>query len=167
MINHRSSLVLLHNTFSMVRTFSSRTSDGKEDQKWIASVTQTFLPKWPYLQQFRKQNQKFKVQQENRRHRARPPPQVENNTFMWTRTDNRQTLGKSWAPIDAPRSYTVDTPSGKDRRNRQHLVPIPGPEEDQDTPSELELPTQCIWQSPVKIRSKTGTPIMAPERLHH
>ena len=143
---------------------------GRKIRSGLPQLTQTFVPKWPYLQQFRKQNQKFKEQQKrnyNRRHHARPLSHIEDETFVWTRTDNRQTLGKVVAPADAPRSYIVDTPSGEVRRNRQHLVPVPVSEEDQDTPSELELPTQCYRQSPIKTRSKTGTPIMAPERLYH
>ena len=56
----------------------------------------------------------------------------------------------------------VETDSGTVRRNRQHLTVIP---ERTDIPAEQDQTHRGPRASPIMTKSKTGTPIVPPDRL--
>ena len=74
-------------------------------------------------------------------------------------TRGLQTPGRVSHAVDLPRSYMVETASGRLRRNRTHLRIHSKPEE---TVTSAE-PT--ISQSRAVTRSQTGTVIHPPDRL--
>ncbi|KAK7930380.1 hypothetical protein WMY93_006775 [Mugilogobius chulae] len=81
-------------------------------------------PKWPDLQTFRKKDEEGRREQAkhyNRRHRARPLPQLSIGQKVWITTEG--TTGAVVRPANAPRSYVVETERGFLRRNRSHLRP--------------------------------------------
>eukprot|EP00731_Ephydatia_muelleri_P020672 Em0013g399a len=49
---------------------------------------------------------------------------------VWVRTGDKQTRGRIVATADTPRSYIVSTSGGIVRRNRQHLITVPGTQQD-------------------------------------
>ena len=137
---------------------------GRKIRSGLPQVIHTLAPKWPYLLRFRQCNQKFKRQQErnyNKRHRARPLSPIDDDSPVWVQTDNRRALGKVVSPAATPRSYMIDTPTGEIRRNRQHLIPVPG-EGLPDTAEE-----RPPGRSPIMTRARSGIQVAAPKRLYH
>ena len=122
------------------------------------------IPRWPYLQKFRQQNQGYKEKQKqafDRRHRAQQLPALPDDTAVWVSTDGDPVQGRIVSSADTPRSYLVDTTSGQLRRNRHHLMIVP------DSPPMSEPPQVNKQSEPTRImtRSQTGTPIIHPKRL--
>ena len=59
---------------------------------------------------------------------------------VWIKSDKRPTQGTIHSDATTPRSYWVDTPSGKLRRNRRHLTVVP---------------PNSVSRDPIITRSKT------------
>ena len=99
----------------------------------------------------------------DRYHKARPLPELADDTPVWIKTKNSQQSGRIVSASSEPRSYVVSTPTGQTRRNRSHVVPIPtqanSPESKQETPADESQ------RSPVQTRSQTGTIRRPPDRL--
>ena len=78
-------------------------------------------PKWPDLERFRRQDTEFKQKQKrdhDSRHKSLPLPPIPNDTEVWITTDTSREPARVGAPADTPRSYLIDTPRGRIRRNR-------------------------------------------------
>ena len=74
------------------------------------------------------------------------------------------------SPADQPRSYVLETPTGRVERNRSQLQVIPdagGIESEQQVEAERENENVVPSEPPSRImtRSRTGTAISRPERL--
>ena len=67
-------------------------------------------------------------------------PDIPEDTDVWIRSENKSQKGRVVAHANEPRSYLVDTLTGKLRRNQPHLQVVldPKPEE---TESEISDPT--------------------------
>ena len=127
----------------------------------IPQPKKVFIPDWPYLADFREQDEKQKRQQKaeyDRRHRARPLPPLPNDETVWVRTQDRQVPGRVIQPATTPRSYIMETPSGTVRRNQSHLSPRPGEGQSESVSTEPQ-------QRTIATRSQTGTHIGPPSRL--
>ena len=132
----------------------------------IPQISETFVPQWSYLADFRKSNEQYKLRQKtdyDSRHRTRPLPEIPDNTVVWVTTNDQCSPGRIVSPADAPRSYIVETPSGQIRRNRAHLTPLPSAQLTAPTNSNESAPPAN--RSPIQTRSRTGTTITAPDRL--
>ena len=84
-------------------------------------------PDWPYLKAFQTADGAHKLKQQvqfNRRHRTRPLPELPPRTLVWVRTGKQQVPGQVIAKTIAPRSYIIETATGRKRRNRHHLTPM-------------------------------------------
>ena len=69
---------------------------GRRIRTDIPQVTKQLIPKWPYLDQFNKQNKKYKARQTsnyNRRRRVRPLPSLPDDQLMWENTRETQAPG--------------------------------------------------------------------------
>ena len=138
---------------------------GRNIRSTLPLTTESLTPQWPYLTDFRKANDAFKKKQKHdydHRHRTRDMPNIPDDTNVWITTDGHCVTGKTVAPADTPRSYFIETPSGEVRRNRSQLNVSPSnvnSSNSNDTPTAVETPT------PIMTRSKTGTPILPPNRL--
>ena len=69
---------------------------GRRIRTDIPQVTKQLIPKWPYLDQFSKQNKKYKARQTsnyNRCHRVRPLPSLPDDQLMWENTRETQAPG--------------------------------------------------------------------------
>ena len=118
------------------------------------------IPKWKYLQDFRVENQKIKDKQKrdyDRSHRVHELPPLPGNCDVWITSSGQPISGTITSSSDLPRSYYVQTPTGEVRRNQHHLNRVPD-SMNQDQPQSSE--TRRIM-----TRSRTGTPIIPPDRL--
>ena len=98
---------------------------GRRIRTTLPQVTQHLIPNWSFLKSFRELDNKYKsVQKRNydRYHRARPLPELTEDTPVWIRTENSQQSGRIVSASGEPRSYIVSTPTGQVRRNRHHMV---------------------------------------------
>ena len=149
---------------------------GRRLRSNLPLVREQLAPGWPYPSEFRRKDQEYKRKQKlnyDSRHRVRFLPCLPDNSPVYIRTKDKQVTGKVTTSTPEPRSYTVVTPNGQVRRNRHHLVPVPvdgippvttsqGSETDTQSAT---IPQRPIIRSPIMTRSKTGTPINAPQRL--
>ena len=123
------------------------------------------IPKWPYLQGFREQNQSSNEKQKrdfDRRHQVQELPAIPDETEMWMKSDRDPVQGRVVSSSDCPSSYVIDTesPTGQVHRNRCQLTVVPDRSPDDSQ--------QAIEPEPARrivTRSQTGTPIHPPERL--
>ena len=101
---------------------------GRRIRTTLLQVAEHLIPHWSFLESFRQQDKKYKNAQkrnDDRYHKARPLPELADDTPVWIRTDNSQQFGRIVSTSSEPRSYIVSTPTGQTRRNRSHVVPIP------------------------------------------
>ena len=87
-------------------------------------------------------------------------PSLPDNTDVFVETDGQHTSGTVVEPANAPRSHIVETQSGLVRRNRSHLRVVP-----ETQPSDPSTNTTIPTRDPIRTRSRTGTPIVPPDRL--
>ena len=125
---------------------------GQAIRSNVPQVEEVFIPKWPYLEKFRQDNNRCKRRQKSdfdRSHRTRPLANIPEDTEVWIRTVNQQIPGQIAITANTPRSYIVDTQNGQQiRRNRLHITPMPRQN-----------------RSPIQTLSRTGIRINPPERL--
>ena len=142
---------------------------GRRIRSTVPEISKNFLPEWTYLKRFREQERQYKEQQvkyHDKRHRARPLADIPDNQPVWVNTDSQQQPGRIVTTAEAPRSYLVDTSSGRVRRNRQQLVPIPENNSNVQSPeNNTKMSTSVTRSIPVRTRSQTGTRIVPPDRL--
>ena len=120
------------------------------------------IPQWPYLEEFREKNESFKKKQErdyNRRHRVCEVPSLPDNAAVWVTSGNRPISGRVITAANTPRSYLVETPTGRIRRNQQHLNIVPDSITDATPPNHASA-----TRSRIMTRSQTGTEIVPPKR---
>ena len=130
---------------------------GRRVHTNVPQIKHLFIPKWPYLKNFRRLDQKLKVEQKryyDRRHRVRPLPPYPDDLSVWVNTGGRQVPGQIVQPANTPRSYLVNTPSGQVRRNQRDLRVRS--EESPDT--ELETRPRSIT-----THSRSGITVRPPD----
>lgn len=135
---------------------------GRRLKTDIPQPKKAFVPEWPHLTGFREKDKEWKDKQKSdydKRHRVKTLPPLPDDQSVWIHTQDRQCAGRVLHPAAAPRSYIVETPTGRLRRNRSHLVPIPEGTQ-MDTPESDPPPTRSI-----ATRSSTGTYVGPPSRL--
>ena len=138
---------------------------GRRIRTTLPLTDECLIPKWSYLQKFRKENDDYKRKQKrdfDKRHRVNELPMLSDDTAVWVTSQGEPVEGRIVSSADALRSYNVDTPSGQLRRNRHHLTTVPDPSPGTVPPRTNEQP-----EPPRKImtRSQTETPICPPEKL--
>ena len=143
---------------------------GRRIRTSIPQVTEQLVPQWDYLEKFTEKNEGFKAKQKqhfDRRHRTRDIPDIPDETDVWIQTESGDIPGRVISAAAEPRSYVVETPLGRVRRNRSHLKVIPTPvikEEDEEHLDD-EVPEGESRPNVIMTRSRTGTEIRPPDRL--
>ena len=98
---------------------------GRQLRKNLPQISEQLKPKWTHLHGFREQDQEFKSHQKanfDKRHKVHSLPQIPQQTEVWITTNrSKPTPGVVVGKAEAPRSYIVETQSGKARRNRHQL----------------------------------------------
>ena len=142
---------------------------GRRIRSTLPQVLHSLIPKWQYLKKFEEQDRQYKRKQKrnyDKRHRVRSLADIPDDQPVWVDTDGQQQQGRTVTNTEAPRSYLVDVPSGRVRRNRQQLIPIPENSSNlQSTPSTTRTGSCVTRTDPVRTRSQTGTRIAPPDRL--
>ena len=153
---------------------------GRRLRTTVPQTDDQLIPKWPYLPQFKRENQSFKEQQAKNfdlRHRTQELLPIPEDSAVWVNTEGGPVPGTVTSPASTPRSYIVNTGSGEIRRNRSHLRVIPSSSEtdrgDQDeessqgTPEISRAQTDTREETPRSImtRSRTGITLKPPDRL--
>ena len=137
-------------------------SMGRRLHNQLPSTDNQWIPQWAYLVEFREKNESIKKKQErdyNRRHRAREIPSLPDDASVGVTSGNQPILGRVITPANTPRSYLVETPTGRIRRNQQHLNIVP--ENTTDPTLSDRVPAT---RSRMMTRSQTGTEIVPPKR---
>ena len=137
---------------------------GRQLRANLPLTEEQLCPQWPYLGEFRRQNNLFKSKQKrdyDRRHRVRSLPLIPDDSEVWDTSGDRPTSEQVVAPASAPRSYLVETPSGQVRRKRRHLNVVPN---GHSRPNSEEQPNYTS-QRRILTRSQTGTTVRPPDRL--
>lgn len=86
----------------------------------VPTLPMQLKPSWSYLEQFREKDASLKARQKNnfgRGHSAKSLSSLSWRTCLATRP-------VGWKKTGTPRSYIVETPGGKLRRNDCHLHPL-------------------------------------------
>ncbi len=147
---------------------------GRQPRTPLPQADSHLTPQWSFLSSFRQDEKIFREKQRDsydKRHRVHPQAGLSVGTPVWVRTNTRRCQGSVVSKADTPRSYWVDTPSGKLRRNRRHLTLIPEQAPCSGTPETVTLDrpvsdeTISSARSPIMTRTRTNTEIHPPERL--
>ena len=134
----------------------------------LPMLTSQLFPEWSYLDKFRRQNHLFKEKQKreyDKRHGVRDQTPITDNSDVWVTTGEQPTTGTVRHQADAPRSYIIDTPSG---RNRHHLNVVPQNKPNQeptDSPTQEEANPPVTSRERIITRSRSGISIRPPDRL--
>ena len=129
----------------------------------IPQTIETFIPQWPYLNDFRLANSKLKQKQRldyDAHHGTRLLADIPEDTRVWVTTSNTRSPGCVITRAETLRSYLVETPTGDVRCNRVHLTVRPDPQ-----PSDVVDATPSRKRSPIMTRSRMGTCINPPQRF--
>ena len=116
---------------------------GRQPRSTLPQINSHLTPDWSHLISFPENDMKFKEKQKQNydsRHRVHFQNTLPEGTTVWIKSDKRPTQGTIHSDATTPRSYWVDTPSGKLRRNRRHLTVVP---------------PNTVSRDPIITRSKT------------
>ena len=137
---------------------------GRQIRTDIPQLKTAYIPNWPYLDNFRIQDDTVSTRQNrnanDKRHRVRQLPSLPDKTPVWVATDNRNVPGRVVQQANTPRSYIIDTQSGEVRRNRSQLCIRSQHSETVSSQSTDQTHNQ------IATRCRTGTAIKPPNRLN-
>ena len=160
---------------------------GRKLRTTLPQHLKVLVPKWDYIQHFKRQSQRYKMKQTenyNQAHAVRQRPDLEIGQQVWiSDTRNISTRAEVKGLAETPRSYILDTPAGELRRNKCHLTPVPErmcdkqnveqpmPQQTKsnDSINQPESPqadntaSPTFMRSPIATRSRTGTKIRPPD----
>ena len=103
---------------------------GRKLRSAVPTFHKNLIPKWPDMDKLRENENIQRMQQKqhyNIKHRARLLPQLSAGTSVVIA--NYDEKGIVQKKTNSPRQYVVQTPTSTLRRNRVHLVPLPGTSE--------------------------------------
>ena len=135
------SIDLPFDSSSLVWSESSSLLMGRQPRSTLPQINSHLTPDWSHLISFPENDMKFKEKQKQNydsRHRVHFQNTLPES--VWIKSDKRPTQGTIHSDATTPRSYWVDTPSGKLRRNRRHLTVVP---------------PNSVSRDPIITRSKT------------
>jgi len=101
---------------------------GRRIRTTLPQTNSQLIPQWPYLEEFKKCNKKFKQRQKkdfDHHNRVHKLPDIPDNADVWIQSANRPTQGQVISKGCTPRSYVVSTPTGTVQQNRAHLRVVP------------------------------------------
>ena len=142
-------------------------SMGRRLRTSVPQAERMLVPQWTYLPRVRELHESYKRKQKENydtRYRTRDLPMIPDNTAVWITTEEEPVRGTIVSPADRPRSYVVDTPTGRLQRNRSQLrvLPTEVANGNSETPSNT---TTNVPPKRIMTRTQTGTTILPPDRL--
>ena len=90
----------------------------------VPQTDELLIRQWAYLDHFQKRNRIEKATQikhYNAAHGVKALPDIPDNTPVWITTEGGPVEGTVVSQADRPRSYVVETPTGRIERNRYHI----------------------------------------------
>ena len=97
---------------------------GRRVRTNVPHIAQQFVPEWPYLEQFKAADKKYKKNQKDvydTRRRVQSLPELDDDLPVWMNMQNGHVPGTIVRQANTPHSYHVNVPSGKVMRNRRDL----------------------------------------------
>ena len=82
---------------------------GRHIQTPLPQRDEQFIPKWPYLLEFRKLNQTFKERQEynfNKHHQVQDLPSLPDDTNIWVTSSGEPIQGRVIEQAETPQDHT-------------------------------------------------------------
>ena len=104
------------------------------------------IPKWPDFELVRQRDEKDQALQKadfDKRHRTKELPKLRPGDEVFIQGPDDNSSGVVQEEHTTPRSYIIETPSGRIRRNRRALVPIPDTIVNQNHTSEKRDHEEC------------------------
>ena len=129
---------------------------GRSLRTTIPQVSTHLISKWSYPEEFHEKDRDFKGKQKrdyDRHYRTSEMPDIPEDTAVWIQSGNKPQKGSVVAHVSKPRSYLVDTSTGRLQKNRSHFQVVPDHE-----PEETELYR-------IVTQSQTGTLVRPPDRF--
>ena len=129
---------------------------GRRIRTELPQLTQTLMPKWSHIKNFRSQDEKFKSSQKmnyDRRHWTRTLPSLLDDQPVWVKMRGQQVLGTVLCQ--------ARTPFGEVRRNCTHLRIRTSMNEASMESVASEETSSVSYRS--VTRSQTGTVIHPPD----
>ena len=146
---------------------------GRKIRTTVPTVPSQLQPSWPYLDEFKEKDSALKARQKDnfdKGHCAKELPELDTGNSVWL--PERQMEGQVIGRARTPRSYIVETPKGKLRRNRPHLglMPVPVGMECESQNEDPLVQTSSTTPTPVTtpsepVRSRSGQEIKLPARF--
>ena len=146
---------------------------GRKIRTTVPTVPSQLQPSWPYLDEFKEKDSALKARQKDnfdKGHCAKELPELDTGNSVWL--PERQMEGQVIGSAGTTRSYIVETPKGKLRRNRRHLGLMPVPvgmeceSQNEDPPVQPSSTTPTPVTTPSEpVRSRSGREIKLPARF--
>ena len=136
---------------------------GRRLKTDVPQMKELLIPNWSHLTDFAERDRRYKEKQKkdfDRRHRARPLPVLPDDSEVWVNTQRSQVSGQVVSTAATPRSYIIDVPTGRVRRNRAHIIPQPTTSSNNDEPSSHDTDSNRII-----TRTRSGASVRPPDRL--
>ena len=136
---------------------------GRRLKTDVPQMKELLIPNWSHLTDFAERDRRYKEKQKkdfDRRHRARPLPVLPDDSEVWVNTQRSQVSGQVVSTAATPRSYIIDVPTGRVRRNRAHIIPQPITSTNNDEPSSHDTDSNRII-----TRTRSGASVRPPDRL--
>ena len=94
---------------------------GRRVRTNVPQIAQQFVPEWPYLQQFKAADKRYKknLKEAFDTRRVLSLPELDHDLPLWVNMQNGQVPGSIVCQANTPHSYHVNVPSGQVRRNRR------------------------------------------------
>ena len=124
---------------------------GRKIRTRIPTIPSQLQPTWPYLENFRDKDANLKSRQKRNfdaRHSSKVLKELRPGNPVWL--PNEGVDGKVVDKAGTPRSYIIETPKGRLRRNRRHINPLP------ETQASATVPETPACNNPVSIVSNNG-----------
>ena len=138
---------------------------GRKLRTTLPQHLKVLVPKWDYIQHFKRQSQRYKMKQAenyNQAHAVRQRPDLEIGQQVWiSDTRNISTRAEVKGLAETPRSYILDTPAGELRRNKCHLTPVPERMCDKHN-VEQPMPQQTKTNNSISIARNFGRSLAIP-----
>ena len=155
-------------------------SMGSHLRTLVPQTDVLLIPQWTYLDNFQKRNRIEKASQikhYNAAHCVKTHPDIPDNPPVWITTEGGPVEGIVVSQADRPRSYVVETPTGRVERNRYNIRVKPSATEgneldqlnqpqdssEQSSPGVRLNPTFDTTPKRILTRSQTGTAIHNPD----
>ena len=113
---------------------------GRNIRTTLPQTSDSLVPQWFYLPEFRRQNNLFKQRQKDydRHHRTQDLPAILDDTDVWVTTDGEATTGRIISAADTPQVIPRTDPEWSVQQNRSQLNINPR------QPINTETPTSSI-----------------------